>query len=245
MKKSPVFESKLVARRIPVKRSSNPAACRILLSLSKIAANRVLNPERLRAERTPLISALIWSSSAVLLSALKSKKARKTAGTCCWCLASHNDVNTPSGNIGEPGDKGDNGECKSALFEGLRGRLTASSADGDCARGAAFLYGSAYVCDKVSHQARRSPKVRRRTYSPNRLYTILQRPIGTRKSIRIPRRATTIPGQELLTKVASPFPFAFWSLDSQSCSTSADDARIAIVAESRENQEGQIVLCVC
>jgi hypothetical protein len=30
--------------------------------------------------------------------------------------------------------------------------LTASSADGDCARGAAFRYGSAYVCDNINPQ---------------------------------------------------------------------------------------------
>jgi len=209
---------------MPVRRSSNPAPCKMLLSLSKTAANRVLNPDRVRAERTPLISAFIWSSSDVLLSALKSKKVRNTAGTCCWCLASHNDVNTPSGNIGEPGDKGDNGECKSALFEGLRGRLTASSADGDCARGAAFLYGSAYVYNKISHEIRRSLKVRRRTYSPDILHSILQRSIRTRKSIRIPSQATAVSGYELLTKVASPFSFTFWSLDRQPCSTSVDDA---------------------
>ena len=166
MKNSPVLESKFVARRILVRRSSNPADCKILLSLSRTAANRVLKPERPRAERTPLISALIRSSSDVPSSALISKKARNTAGTCCWCFASHKDVNTPSGKIGEPGDKGDSGEWSSALFEGLRGRLTASSVDGDCARGAAFRYGSAYVFDKISF-SHWSLKVPRHTYSPD------------------------------------------------------------------------------
>jgi hypothetical protein len=59
-------------------------------------------------------------------------------------------VKTPSGNIGEPGDKGDSGECSSALLERLRGRLKDSSVDGDCASGAAFLAGREYVCDKVN-----------------------------------------------------------------------------------------------
>ena len=166
MKKRPVLESKLVARRILVRRSSNPADCKMLLSLRRTAANRVLKPDRPRAERTALMSALIWSSSAVLSSALKSKKARNTAGTCCWCFPSHNDVNTPSGKIGEPGDKGESGECSSALLEGLRGRLTASSADGDCARGAAFRYGSAYVCDNINLN-HRLLKSRRHAYSPD------------------------------------------------------------------------------
>ena len=75
-------------------------------------------------------------------------------------------MNTPSGKIGEPGDKGESGECSSALLEGLRGRLTASSADGDCARGAAFRYGSAYVCDNINLN-HRLLKSRRHAYSPD------------------------------------------------------------------------------
>ena len=53
----------------------------------------------------------------------------------------HRGVKIPSGNIGDPGDNGESGECSSTLAICVGG----PSVDGDCGNGAAFLGGSAYV----------------------------------------------------------------------------------------------------
>jgi hypothetical protein len=40
----------------------------------------------------------------------KGKKLITAAGTRPWCFVTHNGVSKPSGNVGEPGDRGDIGE---------------------------------------------------------------------------------------------------------------------------------------
>lgn len=130
MKNNPVLESRLVSLRILDSLSSSSGACRMLRSLSRTTARRVLNPERLSAVRMELMSALscssaLWESEAEML-----KKARSRAGTLCWCLLSHRGLKTPSGKTGEPGDRGERGECSSVL-DGLLLWTGSPSDDGD------------------------------------------------------------------------------------------------------------------
>ena len=75
MKNSPVFESRLLCRRMENSRSSSSGACRMLRSLMRTAANFVLNPDLLRAFLTELMSALSWSSWTLLPDAEMLKRA--------------------------------------------------------------------------------------------------------------------------------------------------------------------------
>lgn len=51
----------------------------------------------------------------------------------------------PSGNVGELGDSGDIGECKTGGFREVESRIMLGDS-GDVGRGAAFLGGSSYSC---------------------------------------------------------------------------------------------------
>jgi hypothetical protein len=58
-----------------------------------------------------------FSCSSVVCESLVDmwKKASNKAGICDWCLLSHNGVKSLSGKIGDPGDRGESGECSSTF----------------------------------------------------------------------------------------------------------------------------------
>ena len=141
MKKKPVFESKLVTFRIEASRSSSSDAWIMLRSLIRTAANLVLKPERSNEFRMALISFLSCSSE-LLSCAEMLKKQMNSEGTCRWCFVNHSGVITPSGKIGEPRDRGDNGECNSVLRGGLFCWFCSPSVDVGCGMGAAFRGGN-------------------------------------------------------------------------------------------------------
>lgn len=56
-------------------------------------------------------------------------------------------MKAPSGKMGEPGDRGDKGECRSVDRGGLVELLARLSGEVGRATGAAFLGGSVKLCD--------------------------------------------------------------------------------------------------
>lgn len=75
----------------------------------------------------------------------KGKKLITAAGTSSWCFVTHNGVRSPSGKVGEPGDKGEIGEWSTydvlAAGELLSGSLV-GLVGGELWGGVAFRGGS-------------------------------------------------------------------------------------------------------